>query len=86
MQTENEGLELHQCVKFKFIDLPKNNGTKYVLIFVNPCEDICNSKQFVDFATAGRHLTLSTTCVIQANMEEMLSSRTRTLFFFQVYP
>ena len=33
----------------------KNNGTKYLLIFDDSCEEICNSKAFVDIATAGRH-------------------------------
>ena len=38
----------------------KNNGTKYLLIFDDSCEEICNSKAFVDTATAGRHRGLST--------------------------
>ena len=37
----------------------KNNGTKYLLIHDDSCEDICNSKAFVDIATAGRHRDLS---------------------------
>ena len=31
-----------------------------MLVFANSCEQICNSKAFVDFATAGRHFGLST--------------------------
>ena len=41
-----------------FFDLSEslpNNGTKYLLIFDDSCEQILNSKQFVKIATAGRH-------------------------------
>ena len=60
MQQEIENLEFVQGVSFEFIDSLKNNGTKYLLIFDDSCEEICNSKAFVDIATAGRHLGLST--------------------------
>ena len=42
-------------MKFVFINSLKNNGTKYLLIFDDSCAETCNSKEFVDFATAGRH-------------------------------
>ena len=42
------------------IDSWKNNGIKYLLIFDDSCEKFCNSKAFVDIATAGRHRGLST--------------------------
>ena len=45
---------------FEFIDSLKNNGTKHLLIFDDSCGEICNSKAFVDIATAGRHRGLST--------------------------
>ena len=38
----------------------KNSSTKYLPIFDDSCEEICNSKAFVDIATAGRHRVLST--------------------------
>ena len=38
----------------------KNNGTKYLLVFYDSFEAICNSKVFVDIATAGRLRGLST--------------------------
>ena len=60
MQKEIESLEFVQGVNFEFIDSLKNNGTKYLLIFDDSCEKICNSKAFVDIATAGRHRGLST--------------------------
>ena len=60
MQKEIEDLEFVQGVNFEFIDSLKNNGTKYLLIFDDSCEEICNSKAFVDIATAGRHRGLST--------------------------
>ena len=60
MQKEIENLEFVQGVKFEFIDLLKNNGTKYLLKFDHSCEEICNSRAFVDIAAAGRHQGLST--------------------------
>ena len=60
MQKEIENLEFVQGVDFEFIDSLKNNGTKYLLIFDDSCEEICNSKAFVDVATAGRYRGLST--------------------------
>ena len=60
MQKENENLELVRGVIFEFIDSLENNGTTYLLIFDDSCEEICNSKAFVDIATAWRHRGLST--------------------------
>ena len=53
-------LSFVQCVNFDFIDSVKNNGTKYLLFFDYSFDKICNSKPFVDIATAGRHRGLST--------------------------
>ena len=47
-------------VNFEYFDSLQNNGTKYLLIFDDSREEICNSKAFVDIATAGRHRGLST--------------------------
>ena len=60
MQKEIENLEFVQGVIFEFFDSLKNNGTKYLLKIDDSCEEICNSKAFVDIATAGRHWGLST--------------------------
>ena len=60
MQKGIENLEFVQGVNFEFIDSLKNNGTKYLLFFDDSCEEICNSKAFVDIATAGRNRCLST--------------------------
>ena len=60
IQKGFENLEFLRGVNFKFIDSLENNGTKYLLIFDNSCEEICNSKACVDIATAGRHRGLST--------------------------
>ena len=65
MQQEIENHEFVRGVNFEFIDSLKNNGTKYLLIFDDSCEEICNSKAFVDIATAGRHQGLSTTYIKQ---------------------
>ena len=63
MQKEIENLEFVRGVNFEFIDSLKNNGTKHLLIFDDSCEEICNSRAFVDIATAGRHRGLSTICI-----------------------
>ena len=60
MQKDIENLEFVQGVNFEFIDSRKNNGTKYLLIFDESYEEICNSKAFVDIATAGTHRGLTT--------------------------
>ena len=57
---ETENLEFVQSVNFKFNVSLENSGLKYLLTFDDFCGDICNSKAFVDFATAGRHPGLST--------------------------
>ena len=60
MQKEIDTLEFVQGVHFEFINSLKNNGTKYLLIFDDSCAEICNSKEFVGIATAGRHRGFST--------------------------
>ena len=60
MQKENKNLEFVRGVNFVFNDSLKNNGTKYLLCFADSCVEICNSKAFVDIATAGRHRGLRT--------------------------
>ena len=60
MQKEIDNLEFVQGVHFEFINSLKNNGTKYLLIFDDTCAEICNSKEFVDIANAGRHRGFST--------------------------
>ena len=56
---KTETLEFVQGVNFEIIDSLKNNGTKNLLILDDSCEEICNSKAFIDVATAGRHRGLS---------------------------
>ena len=60
MQKEIGNTEFVRGVHFEFIDLLKKNCTRCLLIFDNSCEDICNSKAFVDIATAGRYKGVST--------------------------
>ena len=60
MQKEIKNLEFVQGLNFEIIDSLKNNVTKYLLIFGGSCDETCNSKAFLDFATAGRHRGLST--------------------------
>ena len=60
MHKEIENLEFVRGVYFEFIESIKNNGTKYLLSFDDFSEEICNSKAFLDIATARRHRGLST--------------------------
>ena len=60
MQKDIDCLEFVQGVHFEFINFLKNNGTKYLLIFDDSSAETCNSKEFVDIATAGRNGGFST--------------------------
>ena len=57
---KSDSLEFVQGVHFEFINSLKSNGTKYLHIFHYSCSKLCNSKEFVDIATAGRHYRFST--------------------------
>ena len=50
---------LLQCIILEFIASLKNNGTKCFLFFDDSCEEIGNSKTFVDNATTGGDRELS---------------------------
>ena len=52
--------EFKEGVDFEFIQSLPNNGTKYLLIFDDSCEEISSSKDFVKIPTAGGHKGLST--------------------------
>ena len=58
MQRKN--LKFIQGVDFELIENLPNNGTEYLLIFDDSCEEISKSKQFIKNATAGRHRGLNT--------------------------
>ena len=60
MQKETDIFEFIQSVNFQFINTLKNSDTKYLLIFDDSRSKICNSKVFVDIATAGRYRGFST--------------------------
>ena len=84
MEKEIENLEFVEGLNIEFIDSLKSNGTKYLFIFENSSEEICNSKAFFVNTIAGRHRALGTfynnhDLWHQANLGETLSSRTRIL-------
>ena len=86
MRKDIDNLEFVEGVRFEFIISLKSNGTKYLLNFDDPCAEICNSKESVDLATAGRHrgfsiYTLNTKYSIKLNWEGMLSCKTHILVF-----
>ena len=60
MRKKIDNLEFVQGVLFEFIHSLKNNGTKYLLSSDDSCAEICNSKEFVHFATAVRHRGFNT--------------------------
>ena len=60
-----KNLKFIQGVDFELIEYLPNRGTKHLLIFDDSCEEISTSKQFVKFATAGRHRGLNTIYIRQ---------------------
>ena len=60
MSKNIKNIEFVQGVDFELIQNLANNGTKYLLIFDDSCEEVSSSKEFVKIATAGRNKGLST--------------------------
>ena len=60
MKKCKRNLKFIQGVDFELIENLPDNGTKYLLLFDDSCEEISNSKLFVRVATAGRHRVLNT--------------------------
>ena len=60
MLKEIEKIEFVRGVNFEFIDSLENNGTKYLLVFDECCQEVCNSREVEKIAVAGRHRGLST--------------------------
>ena len=58
-QMQRKNLKFIRGVDFDLIENLPKNGTKYLLIFDDSCEEILNSKQFVNIATAWRHRGLN---------------------------
>ena len=72
MSKNIKNIEFVQGVHFELIQSLPNNGTKYLLIFDDSCEEISNFKEFVKIVTAGRHKSLST-----ANIKHNLLHQSR---------
>ena len=60
MSKDVKNIEFIEGVDFELIQNLSNNGTKYLLIFDDSCEEISGSNDFVEIATAGRHKGIST--------------------------
>ena len=60
MSKDAKKIAFIEGVDFEFIQNLPNNGTKYLLIFDDSCEEISSSRDFVRIATDGRHKGLST--------------------------
>ena len=63
MQKEIEIVKFVQSLSVEFTDSLKNNVPKYMVTFDRSCEEICNSKAFVNIATAGNYRGLKTTYI-----------------------
>ena len=68
MSKNIKNIQFVQGVDFELIQNLPNNGTKYLLIFDDSCEEISSSKEFVKIATAGRHKGLISTVYIKHNL------------------
>ena len=60
MSKNIKNIHFFQGVDFEFNHSLPNDGTKYLLIFDNSCEEISSSKDNVKISTSGRHKGLST--------------------------
>ena len=90
MSKNIKNIEFIQGVDFELIENLPNNGTKYLLIFYDFCEEISSSKEFVKIATAGRHNGLSTVYIKhnlfhQSRLGRILSYRT-PISFYSIHP
>ena len=59
MQREVRNIEFIGSLDFDFIENLPNDGTNYLLIFDDSCDEISRSKQFEKIAIAGRHRKLN---------------------------
>ena len=59
MQKEVRNIEFIGSLDFDFIENLPNDGTNYLLIFDDSCDEISRSKQFEKIAIAGRHRKLN---------------------------
>ena len=59
MSREFPMLEFIGSLDFDLIDNLPDNGTNYLLVFDDSCQEIYKSQKFIDLATAGRHKKLS---------------------------
>ena len=88
MQKEIDSHEFVQSEHFDFINSLKNNGTKYLLIFDDSSGEICNSKEFVDIATAGKHrgfsiINIKLNLFHQSELRRDVELQNTHMFFFK---
>ena len=57
---EIENIEFVEDVNFDFVDSLQNNGTNYLIVFDDSCQQFRNSSDFKKIAAAGRHRGLNT--------------------------
>ena len=59
MLTDLDNIEFIETPDFELIENLPNDGTNYLIIFDDSCEEISKSKEFNQLATAGRHRKLN---------------------------
>ena len=84
MQKEIDCIEFVKGVNFELIDSLKNNGTKYLLIFDDSCEEVCSSKDLSKLLLLEDTVdlvlyTLNTTCSTRARSDAIYSYKLHTL-------
>ena len=60
VKCKEKKLKTVHVVDFDLMKYLPNSGTNCLLIFDDSCEEVSNSKHFVQIATAGRHSCLNT--------------------------
>ena len=66
MQKEVRNIEFDGSLEFDFIENLPNDGTNYLIIFDDHCDEIPRSRQFEKIAIAGRHRKLN--CIYKNNL------------------
>ena len=59
MMQEIDNIEFIESIDFDLIKNLPNDGTNYLIIFDDSCDEISRSKEFDELATAGRHKKLN---------------------------
>ncbi len=79
MELEIGQIEFVPCIDFELINQLPNDGTKFLLIFDDSCEEISRNPKFLQLATSGRHRNLSIIYIKHNLFQQSKFSRTLDL-------